>query len=330
MTITTSPQRPIARLGKLVTASAFVAASLLTFPAGIPWMIAAWLGWHTVLVARGKAGWLPLAACAAIVVAKGTWPTFGLIGLAGVMAAAGALSFARLNMTNPARRRRAAAGGVIAVWSAWCAMLVDWHAGIHPSQAASRTTGAVVCLGDSLTTGESPEGGYPELLAEMISLPVANFGRVGIATDEALPRLDELRALRPSIVVIELGGHDFLKGRGRASAKANLEQIITTAQAAGAAVILIEIPRGFIFDPWFGLERQLARKHDVELVPDSVIRSFVLSSPFAPPGMWLGEPYLSDDGLHPNRRGARRLAERVALAIDRVHAATLASAGRLP
>lgn len=57
------------------------------------------------------------------------------------------------------------------------------------------------------------------------------------------------------------------------------------------------------------------REHDLELVSDTAIRNLVLWSPHAPPGMWIGEPYLSDDGLHPNTNGNKDLAERVAKAL---------------
>ena len=51
---------------------------------------------------------------------------------------------------------------------------------------------------------------------------------------------------------------------------------------------------------------------------DGAIRQLVLWSPHAPPGMWLGEPYCSDDGLHPNAAGNELLATRVADALERL------------
>jgi acyl-CoA thioesterase-1 len=81
----------------------------------------------------------------------------------------------------------------------------------------------------------------------------------------------------------------------------------------------MEIPRGLITDPFWGLERGLARRYDLELVSDSAIRRLVLWSPYGPPGMWLDPgSRLSDDGLHANARGNRLLAEQAAQALARL------------
>jgi lysophospholipase L1-like esterase len=154
----------------------------------------------------------------------------------------------------------------------------------------------------------------------MISLPVVDLSCNGITTGEALRSLPALVKANPQVVVIELGGHDFLKGYSRAATKENLEKIVDACQSIGAAVIVMEIPRGFITDPFGGLERGMARQRSLELIPDTAIRRLVLWSPSAPPGMWLKpESHLSDDGLHPNARGNRMLAEYVADALTRIY-----------
>jgi hypothetical protein len=83
-------------------------------------------------------------------------------------------------------------------------------------------------------------------------------------------------------------------------------------------VVLMEIPRGFLTDPYAGVERELARQYDLELISDSAIRQLVLFSPYAPPGMWINGNHLSDDGLHPNSRGNEHLANRVARSLSRI------------
>ncbi len=81
----------------------------------------------------------------------------------------------------------------------------------------------------------------------------------------------------------------------------------------------MEIPRGFLTDPYAGLERELARQYDLELISDSAIRQLVLFSPYAPPGMWMKEGHLSDDGLHPNARGNAHLAEQATCALRHLY-----------
>lgn len=310
------------RIVRVVALMAALVASLLTFPAGVPWMVAGWLAVFTWGVVRGRSGAWCLAIPVVVILIKrvdwppGLWLTFIILVIAAV-----AFIISRRDGKLAPRGRLAAIG---AVWLAWIFLACDWHRSAHANHSVAPFDGRpIVCLGDSLTS-LGKQGGYPEVLETMVAAPVLNLGQPGITSGEALKQLPALRAARPQAVVIELGGHDFLKDntlfkrRGRAATKQNLARFITAAHEIGAEVILIEIPRAFISDPFAGLERELAREHDVELLPDTVIREFVLFSPYAPPGMWTGGPYLSDDGLHPNARGNELMAHQVAGSLTRL------------
>lgn len=128
-----------------------------------------------------------------------------------------------------------------------------------------------------------------------------------------------MRDAHPQLVIIELGGHDYLRGYPKESTRESLVQIINTCRDIDAQVVLVEIPRGFIVDPYFGLERELARTFDLELVSDTAIRMLVLRSPSSPLGRAFSKPYLSDDGLHPNVAGARYLAEVIKAALVQMY-----------
>ena len=306
------------RIGRAAGIAAAVAVSLLTFPGAIPWMIAFWLGWHTWSVARGRAGWLPLVACALIVLIKRTPWLPGVAAILVVLLAAGCTTavLARRKVTRWSRRGVWTA--TIILWTAWGLMLLDWHAAVTCSRRAPCDPARpVVCLGDSLTAGMPPHGSYASTLRKLITLPVVNLGQDGITSADALAKLPAVIEANPQVVVVELGGHDFLKGHGRVATQANIERIIEACRAVGAEVILVEIPRGLISDPYGGMERQLARRHDLELVSDTAVRKLILLSRYTPLGArpaWR----LSDDGLHPNAQGNRVLAEAVTDALVRV------------
>lgn len=308
------------RIGLLVLLALAVVASLLTFPAGMVLMAACWFAAYTLAVVREKrAAWLLAAWTAIVLVKRVDWPA----GLWCSMCLAGAI--VAMSMIGWTRRRPWAALCPVLVWGAWIAFAVSSYQATHLSRLPGPLQDRpIVCLGDSLTSYTS-QGGYPEVLAEMVSAPVLNLGQPGITSSEALKKLPELKAVRPAAVVLELGGHDFLKDESllkttsRAALKRNLEAVIAAARTLGAEIVLIEVPRGFIVDPYAGLERELAREHDLELIADTIFRRFVLASPVAPPGMWLGGPYLSEDGLHPNARGNAMLAKRVRLALERLY-----------
>jgi hypothetical protein len=107
-----------------------------------------------------------------------------------------------------------------------------------------------------------------------------------------------------------------------------LVRIIEACRNAGADVVLVEIPRGFIVDPFGGLECGLSRTYDLELIPDTAIRQLVLRSPTFPLSRVLGATYLSDDGLHPNEAGARHLAAQVRDALLRMYGLSITQPDR--
>ena len=318
-----SPARGVLRIlrltGRTLFNVTFLLGSLITFPSCIPWMIAIWLVWHTVELCRGRSGWRPLLGCVVLLLLKrGDWPPALVTLMLVMLVAAGTLAIvAGRQKAAPTARVRALCG--LTVWGAWLLAAVQWHAAAHhsgpPLLLSSRP---VVCLGDSLTSFLSPEGGYPRELQQRLAIPVLNWGQAGSMTQDALRKLPQLREVKPLAVVIELGGNDFLAGRSRAEIKANLETIIATAEEVGATVVLFEVPRGLVIDPFGGLERGIARERDLELIPDTPIRNLVLWSRVSPLGKWIG-PALSDDGLHPNELGDRHMAEWAAGALLRLY-----------
>ena len=300
-------------------------------------MIAFWLLCYCVAVLAGRRGWLPLVLGAAIVAAKGVPWSRELGVFALIVAVVFVANHCARRVGDPKWTRRLVWAGMPILWIAWCGMALDWYTATHCRRPLVLRPGrSVVCLGDSLTSMGPPQGGYPEHLARLISPPVVNLGDPGITTAQAMSVLPRVADADPQVVVIELGGNDFvrewsrlegegalkrliamLRGSARQTARENLKRLIAACQDAGAEVVLVEVPRGYMFDLFFGLERQLAREHDLELVPDTVFRRMLLSSPTLPPGTWTGGPFLTqDDGLHPNERGNRLVAERVAAALE--------------
>jgi len=299
-----------------------LAASLVVFPNAVPWLVAAWLLAYTLLVLFGRDGRLCLVACGAALLVKRLAPAPGLVGLIVVMAVILMLGVVYARRGRPTSSRRFAVLSVIAVWSAWVGMTADWREAAHCRHPVIlHSDRPVVCLGDSMTSLGPASTGYPRDLQQLISVPVLNLGVPGIqasaAVDDCLPGLARHN---PQAVVVELGAHDFLNGRSRASTKASLKTIIAAARHIGAEVVLMEIPRAYVSDPYWGLEREIARQEDVELIPDTAMRTLFLRSRAFPPGSWLGEPYLTDEtGIHPTPQGNRILAQYVAEALQRMY-----------
>ena len=313
--------RGLMLVGRSILLCLASAISLLVWANAIPWMIAAWLLAYTLLLPFRRGELVCLSVCAVILVAKRLTPAPGLLVLLGVMFAIIAVRFWFRLKGQPVSSLRHAWLSVLVLWVAWAGMTYDWYAFSHCRHPVTlQPDRPVVCIGDSMTS-LGLLGGYPDDLQKLIVPPVVNLGIGGISAQQAVEEhLAHLLQYNPQVVVIEFSGHDFLRGHSRSSTKAYLETIIDKVREKGAEVVLMEIPRAYLSDPYWGLEREIARQKDVELIPDSAMRMLFLRSPTYPPGTWLGEPYLTDEtGIHANARGQRVLAAAVATALERMY-----------
>ena len=196
-------------------------------------------------------------------------------------------------------RRQLAIGGVVV------AILLIWL--LWPSKYSrvanldSHGTN-IIAFGDSLTAGYGASAGedYPSRLSALIGTTVINAGVSGDTTDAALARLDaDVLSHDPRIVIVGLGGNDFLRSVPIATTEANLRSIIRKIRDAHAMVVLL----GFRFPSLSAnYEQMYERVADEErclLVPK--ILSGILT-----------DPSLKSDEIHPNARGYQLIAERVA------------------
>ena len=83
----------------------------------------------------------------------------------------------------------------------------------------------IICFGDSLTEGVGASAGddYPSVLSRQLGSPVINAGVRGDTTAAALERLaDQVLNKNPRLVILLLGGNDFLRQRPRRETRQNL------------------------------------------------------------------------------------------------------------
>ncbi len=303
------------RIAITVGVIALVFGSLITFPAHLHWMVSVWIVFSMVACANKKPMWPWLVGCVLIIAIKrpGLTPEFWVLVVLFIVVA---LVDWRKNRDKPESLniKRSAIYALVLIAATSAYGVTRWF--------ASNTSGQfilderpIACLGDSLT-----DYGYPQELEKLISVPVADFGENGIKTDDGIEMIPDILAASPQLVVIELGGHDYnADKKPRSATKSNLETLIEAFLEKDIPVILVEIPRGFISDPYDGLERELAAKYDLQLINDSLIRSFVFNSPIIPPGMWLDPSQrYSDDGLHPNNLGNEHFARVVSQSLVKV------------
>ncbi|MFN9474036.1 arylesterase [Acidovorax sp.] len=118
--------------------------------------------------------------------------------------------------------------------------------GRKPPRAQAIPSGAtVLALGDSLTSGvgASADSAYPAVLQRLTGWKVVNGGISGDTSAQALQRLpDLLQQHQPALVIVGIGGNDFLRRQSASATRANVRQICELARAAGAQVLLVAVP----------------------------------------------------------------------------------------
>ena len=171
----------------------------------------------------------------------------------------------------------------------------------NPAPHDSRNV--ILAFGDSLTAGlgVQPDTAYPARLQRKLDTlgskyRVVNMGISGDTTAGGRARMKAALQQRPSIVILELGANDGLRGLPVSQMQINLEQMIQDFQKGGAKVVLagMTLPRNYgdvyvkSFEDVF---RGLAQKYDLHLIP------FFLEGV-------AGDPkYTLPDLIHPNADG---------------------------
>ena len=175
------------------------------------------------------------------------------------------------------------------------------------STSAWSTT--VLVVGDSISAayGLPERDGWVQLANDQFSDEVTfvNASISGDTTSGGLARLPEaLERFNPSVVVIELGGNDGLRGYSLKDMRENLTAMIDASETAGASVLLLgmEIPSnyGTAYTRRFAqIFQKVADSTGVALVP------FFLE-PIA-----TNRDYFQRDGVHPTAEAQPLLVEHV-------------------
>jgi acyl-CoA thioesterase I len=162
----------------------------------------------------------------------------------------------------------------------------------------------VLAFGDSVTfgTGASPGEDWPSLLAAQTGWQVINAGIPGDTAQAAKARIQALLDdHQPVLVIVEIGGNDFLRKRPANDVKDDIRTLLKSIKQAGAQVALVAVPELSLMSVMAGkasdspIYKELAEEEGVLIVSD--VFSDVLS-----------QPELCADKIHPNAKGYRQMA----------------------
>ena len=174
-------------------------------------------------------------------------------------------------------------------------------------RAAKPTAGStVIAFGDSLVEGRGSTNGrdFVSTLSQRLGVTIINAGRSGDTTGAALARLDrDVLAHSPRVVIVVLGGNDYLRHVPVNETFRNLSAIVTKIRDRGAAVVLAGVSVGLLTDPYGARYEALARETSSGLVPDIL-------------GGLMGRSDRMSDAIHPNDAGYEIIADRIAPVLE--------------
>jgi acyl-CoA thioesterase-1 len=179
-------------------------------------------------------------------------------------------------------------------------LLRTLYLGILLACSPAWAAGKILIWGDSLSAGYGlrPQEAWPVLLGQKIGaakLPyeVVNGSISGETTAGGLSRLPAaLQTHKPTIVIIELGANDGLRGLPVKAMSTNLQGMIDASRQAGAKILLVGMRMPPNYGPSYtsafeGTYRDLAKANRTRLVP------------FLMQGFADRPDHFQQDGIHP-------------------------------
>jgi len=182
-----------------------------------------------------------------------------------------------------------------------------------PIQTAIPRGATALAFGDSITfgTGASRGEDWPTLLAAKTGWKIINAGVPGDTAQEGRKRIGSLLTQhQPALVIVGLGGNDFIRRRPAQQVKEDLRNILLQVKATGVPVVMLAVPAPNLIAVVASnlsdapLYEDLAGEEGVALVED-VIASV------------LSVEALKADPIHPNAEGYRRMAEMIHQALKK-------------
>jgi acyl-CoA thioesterase I len=171
---------------------------------------------------------------------------------------------------------------------------------------------SIAVLGDSISAAYGIEVGQgwvalvqDKLHEKQSGYSIENESISGDTSAGGLARIDSVLARhKPSVLIIELGANDGLRGLSPAVLKNNLTEMIRRALKSGAKVLLLgmRIPPNYgkrYTDMFYNVYPQLSKELGVPYVP------FILED------VALAKDLMQQDGLHPNEKAQAIIVEKI-------------------
>lgn len=197
----------------------------------------------------------------------------------------------------PRRALVAARVAVLAVWLLALGLEVPYHVtpGLPPLDRPS-----LLLIGDSVSAGisDADKGTWPKRLAQQHSVDVVDCSRMGATVKSARQQAATLGD-KPGLVLLEIGGNDLLGTMSADQFEEQLDLLLANVCRPDRTVLMLALPLPPLTNRFGLIQRRLARKHDVLLIPQRVFAGLLTT------------PGATIDGIHLTPRGHQHMADTV-------------------
>jgi acyl-CoA thioesterase-1 len=191
-----------------------------------------------------------------------------------------------------------------------------WFGADALAQTTTRAT-RILIVGDSLSAeyGLARNTGWVEQLKVALAkattpVTVINASISGDTTSGGLARIDAaLKQHQPTIVILELGANDALRGLPLTLTQKNITEMIVRSQTVEAKVVLV----GMQIPPNYGREYADGFKN---MFKNAAAQTGAALVPFLFEGFADQRQYFQADGIHPNESAQSQMLATVRLALD--------------
>ena len=186
--------------------------------------------------------------------------------------------------------RKPAAILMAIVWLSAIVLELPYHITPTLNPVASRT---LTVIGDSVTAGvggNESSNRWPNLLSEQHQIEVQDISHMGETAASALKRAKS-HSIQSSIVLVEIGGNDVLGSTSSAQFAKDLDSLLNHLVDPNRQIIMFELPLPPLYHEFGRIQRTIAAKHHVALIPKRIFLSVIAGG-----GSTLDSIHLSQSG----------------------------------
>ena len=225
---------------------------------------------------------------------------------------AGLVTLAWIGTQFRNRWRRSVTFAFIAVWLIAAGLELPYHLLPSLSPASSRS---ITVIGDSVTAGvggDEKSERWPSILAREHRLNVQDISHMGETAASARKRA-KTESIESPIVLLEIGGNDVLGSTTATQFAHDLDRLLADVSQPNRQLVMFELPLPPFANNYGLIQRALAKKYHVALVPKRVFLSILA-----------GEDSTLDT-IHLSQTGHQHMAECVWRIIQPAFATSLAT-----